>query len=177
MEAITPQPSKAMKPENNGVRVEQASIAENSLDEKPKRNHQFKIWIDSLKKQIDEDDEDPLAKLAAGYPRLAGRMSHFPPMAMFRRFGALNARNLLYLQSELQHIEDDLIKLENRDKNEETGKKWKYSVDYYWLKTASAARDGDTEQMELVERMRKTLNEYSMICHVIELKKGADVNI
>jgi hypothetical protein len=43
---------------------------------------------------------DPLADLVHVYPRLAGHMARYPEMQMFRSFGALNVRNLLYLQNE-----------------------------------------------------------------------------
>ncbi|KAL2354460.1 hypothetical protein BJ546DRAFT_60568 [Cryomyces antarcticus] len=48
-----------------------------------------------------------------GYPRLAHRLSRDPAtFAIFRRFGVLNAKNLLYLQAELAHDEDELGVLE-----------------------------------------------------------------
>jgi hypothetical protein len=40
-----------------------------------------------------------------GYPKLARHMGASPEIAIFRRFGALNAQNLLYLQAELVHLE------------------------------------------------------------------------
>jgi len=48
----------------------------------------------------------PLHDLIPGYPKLAGRMEIMPEIAMFRSFGALNARSLLYYQSELAHLEE-----------------------------------------------------------------------
>ena len=42
---------------------------------------------------------DPFHDLIPGYPKLAGRMGIMPEIGMFRRFGALNARSLLYYQN------------------------------------------------------------------------------
>ncbi|KAF1950594.1 hypothetical protein CC80DRAFT_554142 [Byssothecium circinans] len=104
---------------------------------------------------------DPLANLITGYPKLAGRMAIIPETAMFRRFGALNARNLLYLQSDLISLEEDLIKLEGDDSKSEEGKKKEYALDHYWLRSSREERDGDTKQRELVLEMRETLKEYN----------------
>ena len=89
-------------------------------------------------------------------------MGIVPETAMFRRFGALNARNLLYLQSELAHIEEKLLELEWEDNQSSVGKKYKYACDAYWLNTANTARDGDTKQRDLVLKMREVLAQYSM---------------
>lgn len=50
-------------------------------------------------------------------------MSLIPETAMFRRFGALNARNLLYLQGDLARIEEELVKLEWSDSQSSHEKK------------------------------------------------------
>ena len=50
----------------------------------------------------------PLAEKVRGYPKLAGQMGLRPEVAIFRRFGALNAENLLYFQAELALLERDL---------------------------------------------------------------------
>ena len=43
-----------------------------------------------------------------GYDRFAQFMGTHPKLAISRRFGALNLRNLLYLQAELIYLEDEL---------------------------------------------------------------------
>lgn len=96
-----------------------------------------------------------------GYPKIAASMGLIHETAMFRRFGALNARNLLYLQNDLADIETALNKIEREASDSTAGKKRKYALDAYWLKTASPARDEDTEQRDLVLRMRDTLRQYS----------------
>lgn len=47
-----------------------------------------------------------------GYPSLAVRMGVFPETAIFKRFGDLSARNLLYLQAELFHLRAGFLELE-----------------------------------------------------------------
>jgi hypothetical protein len=100
-----------------------------------------------------------LDHLTLGYPRLAGHMEIFPERAIFRRFGALNCRNLLYLQCELSSIEKQLIQQENADNTDP--EKLRYALDYFWL--SQSRDDGDARQLELVMKMRKTLKEYSKL--------------
>ena len=65
---------------------------------------------------------DPLENLVAGYPKLAGKMELRPETSVFRRFGALNSRNLLYLQAEITALEKDLLDSEMRDSFEPNGR-------------------------------------------------------
>ncbi|KAF2682906.1 hypothetical protein K458DRAFT_443617 [Lentithecium fluviatile CBS 122367] len=92
-------------------------------------------------------------------------MRTMPTAAMFRWFSALNARNLLYYQSELVELEGDLQKVEVEDKNNDKGKKKRYAVDFFWLNTSCNMRDGklvdgDPRQRDLLIKMRALLNEY-----------------
>ncbi|KAI4639286.1 hypothetical protein J4E93_009465, partial [Alternaria ventricosa] len=109
---------------------------------------------------------DPLHDLIPGYPMLAGRMGNMPEVAMFRRFGALNARSLLYYQAELAHLEDELQLLEAEDAKSKDGKKEKYTTNAFWLNTADfrpdgELRDGDKRQRDLIVHMRHILREYN----------------
>lgn len=119
----------------------------------------------------------PLDDLVKGYPRIAGRMSLIPETAMFWRFGALNACNLLYLQSELVHVEDRLKELEWQDSTTESGRKQMYALYHYWLVKASVARDGDVRQHELVLKMRKLLQQYSLYIMYWPLRISANFTI
>lgn len=95
----------------------------------------------------------------AGYPTLASRMSLIPEIAVFRRFGALNAQNLLYLQAELQDMEQSLRDLQVRD-SKSTGEASWHSTNWWYLAHA-AERGTNPEQWELVQKIRKKLDEYS----------------
>lgn len=111
--------------------------------------------------------KDPYDAFVMGYPRITTQMSFLPETAAFRRFGALNARNLLYLQADLAHIEVKLLKLEKTDNESTEGKKHRYAVDAYWLNSARTERDDDSKQKDLVLKMRETLNLYSMIASIL----------
>lgn len=94
-----------------------------------------------------------------GYPKFAELMNDIPEMAIFRRFGALNALNLLYLQARLVHIERKLKKAQELDHQSPEGCKSLYAKDWYFLNESE--QDGDESQLQLVEEAREKLNEYS----------------
>ena len=94
-----------------------------------------------------------------GYPKLAYHMGTSPEVTIFRRFGALNAKNLLYLQAELVHLEKKLCELEERDNQSGEGMKSQYARDWFWL--SRSENDGNNEQWQTVLDIRKKLGEYS----------------
>ncbi|KAF2192335.1 hypothetical protein K469DRAFT_730925 [Zopfia rhizophila CBS 207.26] len=73
-------------------------------------------------------------------------MGLFPETAIFRNFGALNARNLLYYQAELIYLENKLKKAEERDSHSEKGR---------------ITPSTDTTQLDLVMKIRSRLKEYN----------------
>ncbi|KAF1950478.1 hypothetical protein CC80DRAFT_426686 [Byssothecium circinans] len=104
--------------------------------------------------------------LVQGYPKLAGRMGAMPEVAMFRRFGALNCRNLLYLQSELVELENKLRRLEYEDSQSTVGDKRFFARDHWLLMASTQMKDGvlrsgDTKQLDLVRQIRGVLKEYN----------------
>ena len=101
----------------------------------------------------------PLKDLVTGYPKLAGQMELIPETAIFRRFGALNAQNLLYLQAELIYLEKQLRNCELVDNQSRHGSKSKYALDWFWL--SQSAIDGDEIQWNFVLKIREKLKEYS----------------
>ncbi|KAF2734792.1 hypothetical protein EJ04DRAFT_436405 [Polyplosphaeria fusca] len=103
----------------------------------------------------------PLKDLVPGYPKLAGKMEVQPEVTIFRRFGALNARNLLYIQAELTMLEEDLVQYESGDNNSQRGDKRNYATDWYWLRESH--NDGDTVQLDTVLKIRQLLKEYSTL--------------
>lgn len=103
---------------------------------------------------------DPLSEFVLGYPKLAAQMDLQPETSMFRRFGFLNAQNLLYFQAELVALEKSLRKHQiddSRDTNE--SRKSEYGRNWYWLE--QSRDDGDTDQLDLVLKIRETIKEYS----------------
>ena len=101
----------------------------------------------------------PLQNLVPGYPKLSGRMGMVPEMAIFRRFGTLNAQMLLYMQSELIHLEEELRELELEDSQSEQPYKSKYSRDCFFL--YNPMTKGDDKQLTLVLKIKAKLKEYS----------------
>jgi hypothetical protein len=101
----------------------------------------------------------PLQNRIRGYPKLAEQIGLRPELAMFRHFGALNAQNLLYYQAELVDLEAQLHEHQKLDSESRVGRKAKYASNRYWL--WNSRDDGDTNQLSLVLRIRKTLRYYN----------------
>lgn len=102
---------------------------------------------------------DPLANITTGYPKLAARIEIQPQLSIYRRFGALNAQNILYLQAQLIDLETKLRTQQSRDDTNPQGKKALYAKTWYRLE--NSASDGDTKQLDLVLKTRQVLSEFS----------------
>ncbi|KAI4675045.1 uncharacterized protein J4E88_007949 [Alternaria novae-zelandiae] len=94
-----------------------------------------------------------------GYPRLSERMGLKPETLIFRKFVALNARMLLYMQAELAVLEKTLQEVEINDHEDKDANKRQYATDY--VKLSQSDRDGDTYQLELVEKISSKLGKYN----------------
>jgi hypothetical protein len=117
------------------------------------------LSLPSLQNTTTMNPSDSLQHLVVGHPKIAGQMSTQPETAIFRRFGELNARNLLYLQAELAYLEKKLSEYEIADNRDPVGEKSNYAVSWYWL--AHSKDDGDTKQLDIVLKIRSRLKEYS----------------
>jgi hypothetical protein len=98
-----------------------------------------------------------------GYPRLSERMGVKPETLIFRKFVALNARMLLYMQAELVDLEATLQYQEERDLNDVDGNRCRYAKDFTYLRLSH--KDGDTKQLDLVREIQEKLHVYSMNHH------------
>jgi hypothetical protein len=99
-----------------------------------------------------------------GYAKLARLMGEFPEVALFRRFGALNAQNLLYMQAELTELEATLLEIEQKNATSSISVRARYSRDWWSLQRAASedAEDGnDGAQWKLVVKIRDKLQNYS----------------
>ena len=110
-------------------------------------------------------DEESVPTLRAweeypvGYPRLAERIAFKPETGIYRRFDALNARRVLYLQSELCTLEQELRLAEKQDNKSRKGHQSQYALDYQCM---VEDQDGqESRQMKLLERMNEKLDKYS----------------
>jgi hypothetical protein len=95
-----------------------------------------------------------------GYPMLAAQIEQRPELAIFRRFGALNAENLLYLQAELVLLADELQKQQAVDHSSSVESRAKYALNWYHLRNSRS--NDDSKQLDLVHMIRQTLWQYSM---------------
>lgn len=102
---------------------------------------------------------DPFPDVVIGYPKLAAKFEVLPEASSYRRFGALNAQNLLYYQAELTYLEEKLQRQQKKDNNDRTGPGASYAKNWYWLKHSE--EDGNGVQLELVMQIRILLKEYS----------------
>lgn len=102
---------------------------------------------------------DPLSELVIGYPKLAAKIEILPEAAIYRRFGALNAQNLLYYQAELTYLEQDLRAQQRKDHNDKTGYGSSYATNWIWLRDSK--EEGNGRQLELVLEIREKLAKYS----------------
>lgn len=94
--------------------------------------------------------------IPTGYPSLASFLGTSPELAVFRKFTQLKMRNLLYLQTELQDLEEQLQACE-RGAND-TKERQLANQSYIDLKRRST--DDDRERMELVRKIRSVMKEY-----------------
>jgi hypothetical protein len=98
--------------------------------------------------------EEDLSRPVAGYPSIARKMGEFPDLAAFRRFRALNAKNLLYYQAELIVLELKLHQEEIEGNRLHPDKAYGLT-DWRFLKLANE------QQWETVKEIRTLLKEYS----------------
>lgn len=92
-----------------------------------------------------------------GYPRLGSLMGTNPALAIFRRYSALNARTLLYMQAELNKLESDLHGTALEDSCDPE----KAAFSREWWKLAGA-KDGDLLQWEQCLEIRAKLDQYCL---------------
>jgi hypothetical protein len=118
------------------------------------KSHQYYLARPKMEQAIPE----PI-----GYSAVAAVMSSDRDLSIYRRFGGLNARNLLYLQSELMELETRLHELDISANDMQKGiATW--SIPRSWR---SLEREGG-EHLQIVLRIRELLEKYSMCSsHII----------
>lgn len=105
---------------------------------------------------------EPWRNRPLGYPRLAERMGVKPETLIFRKFVALNARVLLYMQAELSMLEEQLQAQEEKDRTDAEGNRSRYASDFNYL--LLSFKDGNTAQLDLVRTIQGKLEIYSEYC-------------
>ncbi|MCJ1369387.1 hypothetical protein MMC20_000598 [Loxospora ochrophaea] len=96
-----------------------------------------------------------------GYPRLARLIGQKPEVAIFRRFGTLNAENLLFLQAELLTLERELRDIVTDDLTSDDEQRKSYSSSWWALKESSESKTADQAQWQKRKEMREKLKEYN----------------
>lgn len=98
-----------------------------------------------------------------GYHLLASLMACSPELAFFRRFATLNLKNILYLQAELVVLERELRDAARKDEQSGNEMRQYYSRAWAYLCHADESSGGSPQQWEVFSRVRKTLQEYSLL--------------
>lgn len=75
----------------------------------------------------------PVTRPMDGYAKLGTLMGAYPEVAIIRRFSALNAQSILYLQAELVYLESQLRKYEDEDRKSGDQKRIDLAVDFIKL--------------------------------------------
>lgn len=103
---------------------------------------------------------------AFGYAKLSQTLALDNDLLMFRGFGALNVRNILYLQSELQALECRLTDLDKEANNITKGiAVWGQPRSWYWASTSPSvpnARGVSEGYWDVVIKIRDLLERYSI---------------
>ena len=96
-----------------------------------------------------------------GYLKLSVFQSKFPEVAIFRRFAALNAQNILYMQAELSHLELELKEIITEDSRSGDSERRAYTQDWWTLNQASK-QSVPPAQLHKILEIRERLRAYSM---------------
>ncbi|MCJ1355199.1 MAG: hypothetical protein MMC33_005190 [Icmadophila ericetorum] len=100
----------------------------------------------------------PQTPVPVGYGAVASCMNCDRDLALYRRFGALNSRNLLYMQSELMSMETRLQELDAEANDISKGNEtWSVPRSWYYLEKARG------EHWEVVMKIREKLEAYKTV--------------
>lgn len=94
-----------------------------------------------------------------GYHKLASLVGDHDELFMLRRFARANAKNLLYMQAEILHLEAELYDIAREDRSgREKRRNYEYCV--FDLKESFGINGSDTQWRKILE-IREKLKEYS----------------
>jgi hypothetical protein len=94
-----------------------------------------------------------------GYARLGDRSGRRAELLIHRRFAAIQAQNILYLQAEIHELESDLREIEQENAKATPGNpRSQYARNWHRLSTA---RDADRAQWNTFCLLREKLKEYN----------------
>lgn len=94
-----------------------------------------------------------------GYSSLAAFIASDRELSVYRKFRRISSRNLLYLQSELRILENELDRLDQEDLNSDTGS-IRHLGSQCFAELSKADDAGSKERRELIQNIRKLTKEY-----------------
>jgi hypothetical protein len=97
-----------------------------------------------------------------GYPQLSEYMGLLPQLSIFRSFGALGAKNILYLHAELVALEEELRKVEEEDyrSGDDVRERYRRCWQYLKLSDGMPCSNMSRPQAKIVMEIRAVLKEY-----------------
>jgi hypothetical protein len=104
-----------------------------------------------------EGQDHDVKQTSRGYQKLAFLMGIQPEIAIFRKFGWLSTYNLMKLQAQLIHKEDELRRCQRKDELDEKDEKYGYSTSFETLLGSGK----NSKQLFLLEESARLLREYS----------------
>lgn len=104
------------------------------------------------------------------YSKLAAVMGTHEELAIFRQFSALNTKNLLYMQSELVHLECELASIASEDKCSADIDRTLFHVSLFDLKESSGSNKG--VQWGKILEIREKLKIYSTSSSLLQREKA-----
>jgi hypothetical protein len=105
-------------------------------------------------------DREKIITTMAGYSRLAALMGNHHDLAIFRQFSVLNAKNLLYMQGELTHLEAELKMIALENQNSSDPEKMAFERSITTLMGPHQSKDGHDHWATILE-IREKLKAYS----------------
>jgi hypothetical protein len=89
----------------------------------------------------------------AGYDKLAQLIADHPSLGIYRKFGLLSSKMLLYMQAELVNLENELNILIQDDHEED--EKASFRVSWKAMSSASCENGGDLQHRKVVNIQEK----------------------
>lgn len=96
-----------------------------------------------------------------GYFKLASLMASSPELAIIRQFRELQMLNLMRLQAKLQELEKEYRDTVLEDAASGDRERVNLINDFRQMRELAESEDGESEQYDLLEKIKVTLKEYS----------------
>lgn len=89
-------------------------------------------------------------------------MGTYPELAIFRRFGALNLQNIIYMQADITHLEEQLREMVAEDNHSSDPERKMLSRDWWAIAEGSYGMDeASSRRYKIVMKLRSVLKDYN----------------